>query len=385
MLARGSLRLFLSGFTPDGGCSEGTGYWSYGFGWFVVLNEQLETRTGGELSLFEGDEHIRKIARFGPRMALSGGKLVNFADNGAEGSLSPLLLGYLGERLGEPDCIRQSTKSYRRLIQSGIAMDTVRCDVFMLGRLFLRCPEKPGEADETPAADCFLPDLAVIVAHGADRGHVWDFAAKAGHNNEHHNHNDCGSFLLNIDGVRLVAEIGAPEYVKDFFSPKRYEFLAARSRGHAVPVINGCEQRDGAAFASHVVAHSLNKERVEFVVDATATYPTEAGCRKFVRDVRFEKQPGKLTLRDTFELSRIEELEGTVISIYPVSVEKDHAIIRAERLALVVRALPGTKLDRVEVLPFQDHVGKEAFIHRLVMKPENLTTHVSLAVEMELA
>jgi hypothetical protein len=265
-------------------------------------------------------------------------------------------------------------------------MDVERCDVFFLGRLLLRCPEKPPVQDERPAADCFLPDLTVLVAHGGDhRGHRWDFAAKAGHNQEHHNHNDCGGFLLNIDGVRLVAEIGAPEYVKDFFSPKRYEFLAARSLGHSVPLINGCEQSEGASFASRVTAHTLNPERAEFVVDATACYPSEAGCRQFVRAFRFEKQTGKLTVQDTFDLSRTEALEGALIAIYPVILEKNQAMIRGGGLELVVRALPGTKLDRVEVRPYKAHTGQDAYVHRLVWKPETLRAQVSLTVEMELA
>ncbi len=141
-LARQSLPLFLEGFSKDGGCSEGIGYWSYGFGWFTVLNEQLETRTGGELSLFEGDDHIRHIAQFGPRMALTGGKLVNFSDNGATGTLGGPLLTYLGQRLQEPDCAREGTRGYRHLVHSGIAMDAERCDVFFLGRLVLRCPRR---------------------------------------------------------------------------------------------------------------------------------------------------------------------------------------------------------------------------------------------------
>jgi hypothetical protein len=35
--------------------------------------------------------------------------------------------------------------------------------------------------------------------------------------------------LLNIDGKPVVVEIGAPEYVRDLFGKKRYEFLAART------------------------------------------------------------------------------------------------------------------------------------------------------------
>lgn len=58
---------------------------------------------------------------------------------------------------------------------------------------------------------------------------------RPGHNADHHNHNDCGSFLLNLDGAPALLEIGAPEYVHDFFNDKRYTFLAARPLGHSVP------------------------------------------------------------------------------------------------------------------------------------------------------
>jgi hypothetical protein len=384
--ARGSLPLFLSGFTADGGCSEGIGYWSYGFGWFCVLNEQLEQRTDGELSLFEGDEHIRKIARFGPLMCLSGGKVVNFADNGAEGGVGPSLLSYLGRRLDEPTCRRESAQGYRRLMQTGISLTAERSDLFLLGRLFLRFPEKVAAPDESTAPDCFLPDLAVLVAHHTDaHGHVWDFAAKAGHNDEHHNHNDCGGFLLNIDGVRFMAEIGAPEYVKDFFSPKRYEFLAARSMGHPLPVINGFEQAAGSEYASRAMNHSFGLQETAFTVDVTRCYPTEAGCTRFERTFHLDKQRDQLRIEDIFELTRTESLESALIAIYPITMTKTEARIRAEGLELVIKARPGTTFDRVDIMPYQHRSGQEAFIHRLVLKPETLSARTALAVEIELA
>jgi hypothetical protein len=384
--ARGSLPLFLSGFTADGGCTEGIGYWSYGFGWFCVLNEQLEKRTDGELSLFAGDEHIRKIARFGPSMCLSGGKLVNFSDNGAEGGLGPSLLSYLGRRLDEPTCLRESAKGYHRLLETGISLTGERSDLFLLGRLFLRFPEHPAAPEKSAEPDCFLPDLAVLVAHHADaRGHVWDFAAKAGHNDEHHNHNDCGGFLLNIDGVRFMAEIGAPEYVKDFFSPKRYEFLAARSLGHPLPMINGFEQAAGREHASRVMKHALGPKAVEFAIDVTRCYPAEAGCARFERTFHFDKQRDQLRIEDVFELTRTESLESALIAIHAIILAKGEARIPAEGLELVIKPGPGTIFDRVEILPYQNRSGQEAFIHRLVLKPETLSARTTLAVEIELA
>ena len=385
-LARQSLPLFLGGFAKDGGCSEGIGYWSYGFGWFTLLNEQLEKRTGGELSLFEGDEHVRRIALFGPRMSLAGGKLVNFSDNGAEGTLGGPLLDYLGRRLNEPDCTRESAKGYRHVIESGIAIDGERCDIFYLGRLFLRAPLELPAKSHAPAADCFLPDLAVLVAHGIDRrGHVWDFAAKAGHNDEHHNHNDCGSFLLNIDGVRFVAEIGAPEYDKGFFSPKRYEYLAARSLGHSVPLINRAEQAAGAAHSSLFTGHTLTPESVEVGIDATAAYPVTAGCRRLVRTFRFDKASGKLRVEDAFELTKTESFESALIAMHPIALENSRAVILAGDLRLVIRPIRGTRLDRVERHTYSARNGSEAAIHRLVWVPETLSSQGAIAVEMALA
>src|SRR5438067_3214486 len=80
-LAKTYLPVYLVSFGKDGACAEGPAYWQHGFGAFSVLNEQLETRTNGALSLFENDEHIREIARYGPRVTLSNFHFVNFSDS----------------------------------------------------------------------------------------------------------------------------------------------------------------------------------------------------------------------------------------------------------------------------------------------------------------
>lgn len=383
--ARRCLPAFLSGFGPDGGCTEGPGYWNYGFGWFAVLNEQLETRTGGELSLFEGNAKIRAMAAYGPRACLRGGNLVNFSDCGPTGGLRAPLAAYLGTRLGDADCRLAALESYRTLAENGIEAHSERTDLFQLARLLLFCPETLPAPSGTAAADCFLPDLAVLIAHGTDaRGHAWDFAAKAGHNDEHHNHNDCGSYIVNIDGIRLVSEIGSPEYVHHFFSEKRYEFLAARTLGHSLPLINGWEQAAGREHASSVLSHTLEPGGASFRVDATACYPAEAGCRRYVRDFRFNKNAGTLTVDDSFELERTDALETAVVTHQPVTLHGDFAVIEGGALRLAVRPAPGTVLDRAEVHPYSDHDGAPAHIHRLVFRPKTATSRVRLGLEIAL-
>ncbi|XHR29652.1 MAG: heparinase II/III family protein [Chthoniobacteraceae bacterium] len=372
---------FLEGFGPDGGCSEGPGYWNYGFGWFAVLNEQLETRAG--LSLFEGDEKVREMARYGQRVALSKGNLPNFADASSHDLLRPPLMGYLARRFEDADCTAAAKECYRLRLGEEFGQGE-RDDLFQLARQVLYFPEdlSPSSA---PVADHFFPDLAVLIARGTDdQGHPWEFAAKAGHNEEHHNHNDCGSFILNIDGQSLISEIGSPEYDRDYFSEKRYESIAARTRGHSLPIINGCEQRPGADTASTVLSHESGGPLVRFAVDATRCYPAEAGCRRFIRRFEFDKKAGCLRIADIFELSRQETLETALISFHPFSLSDGVATVEAGGLKLAIRPAPGTRLARTETLQFRNHGGKANQAFRLALEPVTLSETVEMAIEIEL-
>ena len=73
------IQYFLEGFTPDGYCSEGVGYWNYGFGHFVMLAETIKQATGGKVDLL-APKRIRPIALFGRRMEILPGVYPAFAD-----------------------------------------------------------------------------------------------------------------------------------------------------------------------------------------------------------------------------------------------------------------------------------------------------------------
>ena len=369
VLCREGLPVYLSGFGADGSTSEGPGYWDYGFGWFTILNEQLEARTGGRLSLFEGDERICLIAKFGPSVSLPFHHFVNFADSGASGILRPANLAYLGERLGDDSCRAQSLANYHYLSEKGLGLDDQRLDFFNLSRLCLRCPAEVSGAAQPPREDIFLQDLGVVIAHGRDaRGASWDFAAKAGHNDEHHNHNDCGSYILNINGIRMITEIGSPEYVKDFFSERRYEFLAARTLGHSLPIINGCEQSFGRGSEAEVVSCELGQEIARFSIEATRCYPAKAGCRRLMRHFHLNKSAGRLEVRDEFELEAGSTVETAICTEHTAVFRKGGAMIKpAGGVELRILPLRGTKVDRIETHPYAAHDGTPREIHRIVL------------------
>ena len=382
LAAKKGLPNFLAGFGKDGGSSEGPGYWDYGFGWFTILNEQLEARTEGELSLFAHDPHVLEIARFGPRVSLSGGQLLGFADTYPIGFLRPANLSYLGHRLDDSICRDQATANYAGLLKEGLDINFQRMDLLYLVRFVLRCPEQLPDKLPAITKDVYLRDLAVIIVSGIDqKGHLWELAAKGGHNLEHHNHNDCGSYTLNIDSLRLITEIGMPRYNREFFGPNRYQNIAARTLSHSLPIVNGCEQVEGFERAAVTLDHLNSETETRFVLDLTACYPTEAACKKLIRTLHLDKVNGSLTVRDEFELSEVRSAETTIVTIHPVKSENNTVTISASNLALACQLDPGTTFSGIDSHTFEHHnpvITDPQPIHRIVLKPEKLSSHFTL-------
>lgn len=377
MLTRAAAGLprYLDGFGDDGSTSEGPGYWSYGFGWFSELNAQLEHRTAGRLSLFAHDPKIVRIARFAPLLTFSNGHMVNFSDGSRTGRLSAPLLTYLGQRLDDPVLRAQGLALYRHQTTAGLNLDELRRDFFNFTRLALRSPDAAAATATPPGdpaqPDVFFPDYGALVARGTDRdGHLWEFAAKGGHNAEHHNHNDCGSWLLNLDGQPAIIEIGAPEYTRAFFSDaQRYTFLAARSLGHSVPFVNGCEQPAGRAATAPVLTAELAPDLVTFAVDLTAAYPAEARCNKLLRTWSLDKTAGSLTVTDTCELAAAGPVESMIICQDPVCLHDGDAFITTPGVTVRLTPLDGTRITNVDTLDYRGHHGTDETAYRLRLSP----------------
>ncbi|HEV7299413.1 MAG TPA: heparinase II/III family protein [Tepidisphaeraceae bacterium] len=383
-----NLAIFLTGFTPDGGCSEGPGYWGYGFGWFMELNRQLELRTRGRLSLVEGDDHVRAISLFGPRVTLSNGHAVNFSDNGARSIPRGVLLQYLADRFND-DFIRVSAQSsWRREANSPPDMTAERLDLFYLLRHFLRCPDGPLDAQPVlPEGDIGFPDLGVHLLRFRDAaGHLWELAAKAGHNAEFHNHNDVGSYLLNIDGRRVLTEIGAPEYVREFFKEEtRYTFLAARSLGHPLPLINGQEQAAGKSFAG-TIAVTGSGDRSTIDIGITRAYPAEASCERCLRQIAIDKRSGRIDITDQLTLApTATTAESAVVTEMPVTLIDGHAFVTSGKNTLRVSPLPATIIREIQRLPFNHHNGSPGELFRIVLEPKAFDHELTIGCWVELA
>jgi len=168
-------------------------------------------------------------------------------------------------------------------------------------------------------------------------------AAKGGHNNEPHNHNDVGNFILHWRGESLVAELGAGEYTKDYFREGRYAIITNRSRGHNVPLVNGCEQCPGESCRAVDVQHRSGKDEETLEMEIGAAYPAEAGLASLRRRFIFWRTlaPGRLTVIDAvrFREDAGEEggrFESALITFAEVQIGKGWMTLTGETGALQI-------------------------------------------------
>lgn len=228
-----AFQYFLSGFAEDGSCLEGIGYWSYGFSYFTSFADMLHRRTGGKLNLF-ADEKVHRIAAFQQKCYFPCGRTVSFSDGASRSHYHPGVTSYLSKKyddvlLPPTSCSVQDFSSDHCYRWTNVLHDL----------LWSVCAH---ESDALPPQTYLLP-AAQWYLSSKDNG--VSLAAKAGCNDEPHNHNDIGSFQVFYKGEELFADLGSGEYTRQYFSDERYSFLVCGSQGHSVPMIDGCTQRAG--------------------------------------------------------------------------------------------------------------------------------------------
>ncbi|VUG03712.1 hypothetical protein PPOLYM_00080 [Paenibacillus polymyxa] len=305
----GALDCFLAGYREDGGCPEGVGYWVYGFGYFTYFADMLREFTEGTVDILNS-EKVRQIAAFAERVHLSDGIFANYSDSSETERLPSGLISHLNSLQGRP-----STLPFR---VPGLLEDPCRRWAHVLRNLVWTNPLAFGSGETVTN---YLPQLGWLMCRSCSSSHsgpesqkgepgvMLAFSAKAGHNNEPHNHNDLGHFILHGGGENILCDLGAGLYTKAYFSSGRESIINISSGGHSVPVINGTMQQSGAQAKAAVLDIALDEQEevqtgTRLKLDLTSAYPVEelaVFTRSFTWNVLEGNEGARLTVTDHFE------------------------------------------------------------------------------------
>jgi hypothetical protein len=293
---------FIDHYPPDGGCDEGPTYWTRAGGNLILCLDLLHSATGGALDVY-ADPLIAEIGRYVHRMFIGDTWFVNFAD-GAGKFLLPSTAWRYGRAIGDPALTALGFEHLRRAYQS----DPPPMFIEHFPTLLPMLPHLAELYESAPleiplVRDAVLPEIEVLVARDqADTTDGWFLAAKGGHNDEVHNHNDVGSLVVFLDGEPLLVDAGVGPYTRATFSHERYTIWTMQSGWHSVPVVNGIEQRNGRDFAAQAWSTSVAEDRTSATVDIAGAYPAEAGIASWVRTTALVRGAG-IDLTDRWTLA----------------------------------------------------------------------------------
>jgi len=339
----GAMRNFASGFAADGSCLEGTGYWSYGFGYFSCFADMLYRRTAGEIDLFN-DPRIHDIALFPQKCCFYGSRGVSFSDSGSSVGLD-LGLSYMLSKHYDDLFIPES-------VNVGHGLGIGGCHRF--SKAFNGAVWAPtGDIPRQPIADGYQLHAAQwYIASGKDNIGI---AVKGGNNSEPHNHNDVGNFIVYKNGVEIIADLGSGEYDKFYFSnATRYGLTHCGSQGHCVPMIDGITQKCGKQFAA--ADFEMDADGVK--MDIAPAYGME-GDNSIIREVRFDRAEGVISISDSFRLAKAsaELIERFVSRIEPKETD-DGIVIGNERASMTLNMVEGAATAKVHSGTEKDHGGR---------------------------
>ena len=289
-----NMAVFLSGFAKDGYCSEGLGYWNYGFGHYAVLAEVLRAQTGGEVDLFK-EASVRRIAGAPAQLEISNGVYPAFADCGLTERPDPGLLERIRWRTDQQPftgsasgALAESHSIYQTLVELAIRREAATA--------------KAGGIVALPPRSWFQESGVCVVRPAKPGGMA--VAWKGGHNNEHHNHNDVGTTVVVWQGQAVIADPGAMVYRAETFSRDRYRLPVLGSFGHSVPVVAGFLQATGAACRGLLLSSGFTDAQDTVTLDLSSAYP-DSGVKKLERQWIYQRDgDASLVIEDRFAFAK---------------------------------------------------------------------------------
>ena len=272
-----AMDIFLEEFGDDGCCTEGISYWTYGFGYFVYFAAAYRQFTGGKIDLFKKDI-VGKTARFQQNMFLCTGDAVNFADCEDYSACYDGITNFL--------CAEYEDVSPPNTKTTILNFEHMECfSLIPLIRNFVWSKnDKSGGANDF----YYYKNTGWYIRNTDKIG----FAAKCGNNDEAHNHNDVGSFILSTKTGAKVIDLGSGVYDKDYFSKDgRYNIINCSSKGHSAPIINSEAQKEGKEYRGEVI----KVDKTTFYMDISGAYEKGISFKR-----KFTVYESSVTMEDNF-------------------------------------------------------------------------------------
>ena len=313
---------FLNVYHEDGGCDEGPGYFNKAGGASFDCLELLYDASDGTINLYD-EPLIYNMASYIYKAHIAEKYYTNFADAGAIVNIQSFHLFRYGQRIGDDIltgfAAAQGIES--DILNRGIG-DNIGRQLYFL---FSAAKIKEQSPHIPLLQDVWLPGIQVMAARekaGSTEGLY--VAAKGGFNDESHNHNDAGHFIVYSDGQPAIIDVGVETYTAKTFSASRYEIWTMQSGYHNLPLVNGYMQPYGKEYKATILNYSNNPEYSKLSMDISKAYPKDASIEKWNRHIGLDRKNKTVEVRDDYKLSEVkDDLQFSLMTPCDVVIENN--------------------------------------------------------------
>ena len=301
-----SMQNYLDSFADDGVCVEGTGYWAFGFGFFVNYAALQKELTKGEFDWFK-NEKVKTIATFMQKMYLDRDVIVSFSDCSMYQHM-PLGLVHMLKSI-YPNDIECLPYIY------GHMEDNTHFN-FLLRSYIYYNPDY--------MSDSILSNVEYNMENSAifvKRTPYYGFAAKGGNNGESHNHIDVGNFIISRNNKQIICDLGAGPYEKGYHDKLRYTFFHPSAYSHNLPIFDGIGE-DGIRRENVYIDHDKSSSTIK--MDIKNGYGIDFLSRL---PRKFTFLENEIILEDSYELTRDAEIKERFITLSKPVIKGDTTFI----------------------------------------------------------
>lgn len=313
-----SLDYFLDVYGEDGGCNEGSSYYSHAAGKLFQDLWILNAVTGNAFAAAWKDSKIRNMAAYIYHAHISDCWYVNFADGDARPGRRGATEYLFAKMTEQPDMMAFAALDFQKSVSErgldltgGIYNNHLNNPLkVFLGIAYYE--EMMNFRGEAPApADVYYEIAGQWIA----RDSRFTIAVKSGCNADSHNHNDVGHFIVFRDGRPMFIDAGVQTYTLKTFTDRRYEIWTMQSRYHNLPTFgpdesfgasgdigmspSGLQQQAGAVYRAEDVRASLTPETASISMELAAAY-NDPRVSSYRRSVVLEKGR-QLTITDRYQ------------------------------------------------------------------------------------
>lgn len=329
-----SVDYFFDMYKDDGACDEGPTYWGGASGYVIQFLDLLYSVTNGKVDVFD-NQLLKNMAQYIYTVHIGGNYFVNFADSSPKVNVSPGIVYKFGKLINDQNMMSfaASQAKCNNSFKNGVNgfFSTALDEVFIYDDIINTICEEPLIGTH------LFPETQICVGRDED-GSIegFFFAAKGGHNQESHNHNDVGSCILYYNGEPVLIDVGVGRYTRQTFGPERYSIWTMQSGYHNLPTINGFDQNNGRQYMAKNQQYINKKDKVVYQVDISDAYPEESNVDKWERTYILNRCKNFI-IKDSWKLSSyIDSSVINFITCCKVQTDSDKMFLVGEDFKLTI-------------------------------------------------